>query len=152
MISHSSHARVSTHALVFAEDEMSPEQIHLIPMDLSFISQCPINLALLGHELTSLQILHRYVRQTQLHMQVEWRNIRELPRRFLRILQVDLQEDDRGPKDIVTSFHHTLLLGHAYKPMRAWLVDSVAERVSCQHQFPVTSDLIDPFLGTQTMG
>ncbi|KZZ99273.1 hypothetical protein AAL_01845 [Moelleriella libera RCEF 2490] len=128
MISHSSHARVSTHALVFAEDEMSPEQIHLIPMDLSFISQCPINLALLGHELTSLQILHRYVRQTQLHMQVEWRNIRELPRRFLRILQVDLQADDRGPKDIVTSFHHTLLLGHAYKPMRAWLVDVVAER------------------------
>lgn len=99
-------------------------------MDLPFISSSPVNLSLLGTKLTTLQKLLRYVKQTQLHMQVEWKNTRELPSRFLRSVQDDLEELPSGPRSIVSALYHTVVTGHAYRPVREWLVDSLAERVS----------------------
>jgi len=77
-----------------------------------------------------LQTLLRYLKQTQLHMLVEWKNAKELPSRFLRSVQGDLEEMQAGPKNIVPALYHTVVTGHVYKPVREWLVDSLAERVS----------------------
>lgn len=128
MISHAAHSQLSTHALLFAESQSETAHIHLIPMDLPFISSSPVNLSLLGTKLTILQKLLRYVKQTQLHMQVEWKNTRELPSRFLRSVQDDLEELPSGPRSIVSALYHTVVTGHAYRPVREWLVDSLAER------------------------
>lgn len=129
MISHAAHPRLSTHALVFAHTQTEPEYLHLVPMDLPFISSSPINLCLLASKLTTLQKLLRYIKQTQLHMQVEWKNTRELPSRFLRSVQGDLEELPSGPRSIVPALYHTVVTGHAYGPVREWLIDSLAERV-----------------------
>jgi anaphase-promoting complex subunit 4 len=99
-------------------------------MDLPFINSSPINISLLASKLTSLQKLLRYLKQTQLHMQVEWNNTKELPRRFLRSVQGDLESMEKGPTDIVSALYHTALTGHVHEPVREWLVESLAERVS----------------------
>jgi anaphase-promoting complex subunit 4 len=130
MTSHAAHPHLSTHALVFAEKQTDPELVYLVPMDLPFISASPVNLSLMASKLTTLQKLLRYIKQCQLHMQVEWKNTKELPSRFLRSVQGDLEEMPSGPRNIVAALYHTVVTGHAYGPVREWLVDSLAERVS----------------------
>ncbi|KAG5928116.1 hypothetical protein E4U42_001226 [Claviceps africana] len=128
LVSHAAHSELSTQALLYAEPRPDPAHVHLVPMDLPFIASSSINLSLLGAKLTTLQKLLRYIRQTQLHMQVEWKSARELPSRFLRSVQSDLEERPSGPRSIVPALYHTVLTGHAFGPVREWLVDSVAER------------------------
>lgn len=130
LVHHAAHPEVSTHALLLADKPTDPEEVHLVPMDLPFISSSPINLSLLSSKLTTLQKLLRYLKQTQLHMQVEWKNTRELPSRFLRSVEGDLQQTTIGPQTIVPALYHTVLTGHAHEPVREWLVENLAERVS----------------------
>lgn len=127
---HASHPSISTHILALATEHKEPTEVHLVPMDLPFISSAPINMSLLASKLTTLQKLLRYLKQTQLHMQVEWKNTRELPGRFLRSVEGDLENLESGPRSVVAALYHTVLTGHAHEPVREWLVDSLAERVS----------------------
>lgn len=129
MIHHASHPQVSTHALIFAEKQNELQELHLVPMDLPFLSFSPINLSLLSSKVTTLQALLRYLKQISLHMQVEWKNARELPARFIRSVQSDLEGMEKGPRDIVSALFHTAMTGHAYPVVQEWLVDSLAERV-----------------------
>lgn len=131
LISHASHPQVSTQALLVADKTNGPSDVHLVPVDLPFISSSPINLSLLASKLTTLQKLLRYLKQSQLHMQVEWRNTRELPTRFLRSIEGDLKNLETGPRNIVPALYHLAVTGHAYEPVREWLVESLAERVGC---------------------
>ncbi|KAH7144052.1 anaphase-promoting complex, cyclosome, subunit 4-domain-containing protein [Dactylonectria macrodidyma] len=128
LVHHASHPQVSTHALLLADKTEGPEEVHLVPMDLPFIASSPINMSLLASKLTTLQKLLRYLKQTQLHMEVEWNNTRELPSRFLRSVEGDLENMESGPRGIVPALYHTVVTGHAYEPVREWLVDSLAER------------------------
>ncbi|KAL7784553.1 anaphase-promoting complex, cyclosome, subunit 4 domain-containing protein [Trichoderma ceciliae] len=128
MIHHASHPQVSTHSLIYTEKQNEPQELHLVPMDLPFLSFSPINLSLLSSKLTILQALLRYLKQISLHMQAEWKNARELPARFLRSVQGDLEEMNSGPREIVSALFHTAITGHAYPPVKEWLIDSLAER------------------------
>jgi anaphase-promoting complex subunit 4 len=130
LIKMASHPNMSTQALLMASQADRPGELHLLPIDLPFISSDPINLSLLATKLTTLQKLLRYTRQTQLHMQFEWKNTRELPSRFLNSVEGGLEEMSSGPRNVVAALYHTVVTGHAYEPVREWLVDSLAERVS----------------------
>ncbi|RDA93360.1 hypothetical protein CP533_0315 [Ophiocordyceps camponoti-saundersi (nom. inval.)] len=141
LIHHASHPDVSTHALVLADNVIEPNEIQLLPMDLPFISSSPINLSLLASKLTTLQKLLRYLKQAQLHMQVEWRNARELPSRFLRAIKDDLEQMPRGPRGIVPALYHLVVTGHAHEPVREWLTDTLAERGHKRWEKAVTSGL-----------
>lgn len=129
LVKHASHAQVSTHSLLLANTLSRPQTMFLTPMDLSFISSSPLNLSLLASKLTTLQNLLRYLKQAQLHMLVEWKNTRELPARFLRSVEGDLENLTYGPRNIVQALYHTVVTGHAHEPLREWLVDSLSERV-----------------------
>ena len=133
LLLHSSHPDVSTHSILLRPDGEDSGSLLLLPMDLPFIASSPINLSLLSSKLTTLQKLLRYIKQTQLHMQLEWRNTRELPERFLRGIQEDLEKAERGPRNIVQALYHTILTGHAYDVVREWLVEMVSER-ACHPQ------------------
>lgn len=141
MILHAAHPRTSTHSLIYAENQNEPQEVHLVPMDLPFLSFSPINLSLLFSKLTTLQALLRYLKQTSLHMQLEWKNARELPARFLRSVHGDLEEMNGGPNEIVSALFHTALTGHAHPPVKEWLVDSLAERGHKRWDKAVTSGL-----------
>ena len=129
LLQHTSHLKVSTQALLVSENLSNPHSIQIVPMDLPFISFSPINLSLLTSKLTTMQKLLRYLKQTQLHMQVEWKNARELPARFLKSVHGGLEEMESGPRTIIPALYHTVVTGHAQGPIREWLVDIVAERV-----------------------
>jgi anaphase-promoting complex subunit 4 len=130
LIYHASHPQLSSQCLVMADKLSAPSEISLVPMDLPFITASPISLSLLASKLTTLQKLQRYLKQTQLHMLVEWKNARELPSRFLRSVEGDLEDMPGGPRETVAALYHTVVTGHAYGPVKEWLVDSLAERVS----------------------
>nr|XP_036584808.1 anaphase-promoting complex component cut20 apc4 [Colletotrichum truncatum]KAF6794458.1 anaphase-promoting complex component cut20 apc4 [Colletotrichum truncatum] len=76
-----------------------------------------------------------------LHLQVEYRNTRELPTKFLRSVEGDLEQMARGPTNIIQALFHTVVTGHAYEPVREWLVDSLAERGHKRWDKAVTSGL-----------
>lgn len=128
---HSSHPKVSTHSLLLrpAREERA-DFMYLVPMDLRFVSYSPVNLSLLASKTTTLQKLLRYVKQTQIHIINEWWSTRELPSRFLSFIQEDLQKMGSGPTTIIQALYHTVLTGHVHRPVREWLIDSIAERVS----------------------
>lgn len=127
---HSSHHKVPTHALLLRPKEGSPTSLFLVPMDLTFVHKSPINLSLLASNTTTLQNLLRYLKQAQSHMVSEWKSTRELPGRFLRGVQEDLERSPKGPVTIVQALYHTVATGHVFPPVKEWLVDSLAERVS----------------------
>jgi anaphase-promoting complex subunit 4 len=152
---HSSHPDVSTHALLFkaqpTESGTAESAIHLVPVDLTFIHSSPINLSLLASKTTTLQNLLRYIKQTQIHMLGEWKSTRELPAKFMASVQEDLLKLDKG-RNIVQALYHTVATGHVYPPVKEWLLDSLAERVSCirgAKQDVVGANLVT---GPQTMG
>lgn len=127
---HASHPEVSTHALLMRPGEQEKDNsLYLVPMDLRFVSYSPVNLSLLASKTTTLQKFLRYMLQTQTHIRNEWLTTRELPRRFLNIVQEDLASMDSGPTDIVQALYHTVLTGHVYQPVRDWLLDSIGDRV-----------------------
>lgn len=131
MVLHASHPEVSTHALLMRPGEQEKDKsLYLVPMDLRFVSYSPVNLSLLASKTTTLQKLLRYMLQTQTHICNEWQTTRELPRRFLNIVQEDLASMESGPTDIVQALYHTVLTGHIYQPVRDWLIDSIGDRVS----------------------
>lgn len=152
LINYASHPQLSTHYLAMADKSVDPAEVHLVPMDLPFISSSPINLSLLSSKLTTLQKLLRYLKQTQLHMQVEWKNMRELPKRFLRSVEGDLEAMPSGPRGIVPALYHTVVTGHVHEPVREWLVDSLTERVRSSATTRFTMMLILCVQGPQTMG
>lgn len=128
---HESHPEVSTHALLMRPcGRERGKALYLVPMDLRFVSYSPVNLSLLASKTTTLQKLLRYISQTQTHIRNEWQSTRELPRRFLNIVQGDLESMECGPTDIVQALYHTVLTGHMYQPVRDWLVESIGDRVS----------------------
>lgn len=128
---HASHPEVSTHSLLLRmAGEEKADFMYLVPMDLRFVSYSPVNLSLLASKTTTLQKLLRYVKQTQIHIINEWSSTRELPSRFLSFIQEDLQQMGSGPTSIVQALYHTVLTGHVHRPVKEWLVDTVAERVS----------------------
>ncbi|ROV94685.1 hypothetical protein VSDG_06139 [Cytospora chrysosperma] len=126
---HASHPEVSTYSLLLrTAGEEKADFMYLVPMDLRFVSYSPVNLSLLASKTTTLQKLLRYVKQTQIHIINEWSSTRELPSRFLSFIQEDLQKMDSGPTSIVQALYHTVLTGHVHRPVKEWLVDSIAER------------------------
>jgi anaphase-promoting complex subunit 4 len=148
---HSSHPKLSTHALLFSPQRGDGTLLHLVPIDLTFVHYSPVNLSLLASKMTTLQNLLRYLKQTQAHMVGEWKSTRELPGRFLNAVKEDLDNMERGPVSIVQALCHTVATGHVFPPLKEWLVDSLAERVSFPLVWPPPGRS-DNSAGPQTLG
>ncbi|KAL1891134.1 hypothetical protein Cpir12675_005103 [Ceratocystis pirilliformis] len=124
---HASHPLITTHTLFFKNCDDSTT-IEMVPFDMQFIESSSINLSLLASKLTTLHKLLRYIRQTTLHIHVEYNNARDLHTRFLNSVKQSLQEDRRGQHDVVTAFYHSTLTGNIPRKMKEWLVDSMGDR------------------------
>ena len=127
---HSSHPEISTHMLLLRPQAGDGTALYLVPMDLVFLHHSPVNLSLLASKTTTLQNLLRYLKQTQAHMVGEWKSTRELPARFMLGVEDDLKKMLNGEMTIVQALYHTVVTGHVFPPVKEWLVDSLAERVS----------------------
>ncbi|KAJ5819217.1 Anaphase-promoting complex subunit 4 [Penicillium riverlandense] len=122
ILRHASHPLSSTHALLAA----SASSLNLVTLDLRFITRSGRYLSLLASKTTQLQNLLRYIDQVQRQIELEWKNTQELPSRFLRSVNEDLQE--KCHCDFITAAYHLVVTGHCFEPMKEFLVDIVGER------------------------
>ena len=126
---HASHALSSTHALLASTtpQDGSQSRLHLLTLDLCFISNSGRYLSLLASKTTQLQNILRYINQVQRQVELEWKNTQELPTRYMRNINEDLQE--KCNCDFVTAIYHLVVTGDCFEPLREFLVDIVGERV-----------------------
>ncbi|CAI7669413.1 unnamed protein product [Penicillium viridicatum] len=127
ILRHASHPLSSTHALLASPvkgDTRGP--LELVTMDLRFITKSGRYLSLLASKTTQLQNLLRYIGQVQRQIELEWKNAQELPARFLRSVNEDLQE--KCQCDFITAIYHLVVTGHCFEPMKEFLTDIVGER------------------------
>ncbi|KAF7628614.1 putative anaphase-promoting complex component Cut20/Apc4 [Aspergillus flavus] len=127
ILQHASHPLSSTHALLASShNDDSPDSLHLLTLDLRFITRSGRYLSLLAHKTTQLQNLLRYINQVQRQVELEWKNAQELPARYMRSINEDLQE--KCHCDFVTAAYHLVVTGDCFEPMKEFLVDIVGER------------------------
>ncbi|EED21355.1 anaphase-promoting complex component Cut20/Apc4, putative [Talaromyces stipitatus ATCC 10500] len=125
---HTSHPMSSTHAIIMSEktkDAPNPT-LKVISLDLRFITKSGRYLSLLAFKITQLQNLLRYINQTQRQIALEWKNVYELPARFMRSVADELQE--KCHCDFVTALYHLVVTGNCFPPVKDFLVDIVGER------------------------
>jgi anaphase-promoting complex subunit 4 len=126
---HTSHPMSSTHAVLISEhaEAASSSSLKVVTLDLQFIVKCGRYLSLLASKTTQLQNLLRYISQTQRQIVSEWKNISELPARFIRSIADELQE--KCHCDFVTALYHLVVTGNCFPPVKEFLIDIVGERV-----------------------
>ena len=129
ILAHSSHPMSSTHAIVLCEkaDGATDPVLKVMSLDLRFITKSGRYLSLLAFKITQLQNLLRYINQTQRQIALEWKNVYELPARFMRSIADELQE--KCHCDFVTALYHLVVTGNCFPPVKDFLVDIVGERV-----------------------
>ncbi|KAL1963582.1 hypothetical protein VTN77DRAFT_8027 [Rasamsonia byssochlamydoides] len=125
---YASHPMSSTHALLLSEPaaEGSESKMKLLTIDLQFITKSGRYLSLLASKTTQLQNLLRYINQVQRQIQLEWKNVQDLPARYIRSVSDDLQE--KCHCDFVTALYHLVVTGNCFPPLKEFLVDIVGER------------------------
>ncbi|KAJ6156202.1 Anaphase-promoting complex subunit 4 [Penicillium chrysogenum] len=117
----------STHALLTSPVNGGARgPLELVTMDLRFITKSGRYLSLLASKTTQLQNLLRYIGQVQRQIEIEWKNAQELPARFLRSVNEELQE--KCQCDFITAIYHLVVTGHCFEPMKEFLTDIVGER------------------------
>lgn len=129
LLQHASHPLNSTHALLASVQgpDGAPDALHLLTVDLRFITRSGRYLSLLAYKTTQLQNLLRYINQTQKQIELEWKNAQELPARYMRSISEDLQQ--KSHCDFVTAVYHQVVTGDSFDPMREFFVEIVGERV-----------------------
>ncbi|KAG2420972.1 hypothetical protein HFD88_000587 [Aspergillus terreus] len=128
ILRHASHPLSSTHALLAstASSGTGAGTLSLLTLDLRFITRSGRYLALLAYKTTQLQNLLRYISQVQRQIELEWRNAQELPMRYMRSVNQDLEE--KCHCDFVTAAYHLVVTGDCFEPLREFMVDIVGER------------------------
>ncbi|KAH8699046.1 putative anaphase-promoting complex component Cut20/Apc4 [Talaromyces proteolyticus] len=127
-LAHASHPMSSTHSVLLSESAQdgARSSLKLVTLDLRFIVKCGRYLSLLASKTTQLQNLLRYISQTQRQIVTEWKNISELPARFIQSIADDLQE--KCHCDFVTALYHLVVTGNCFPPVKEFLIDIVGER------------------------
>ncbi|KEY79226.1 anaphase promoting complex component Cut20/Apc4 [Aspergillus fumigatus] len=127
ILQHASHPLSSTHALLASTSTPgSSGGLHLLTIDLRFITRSGRYLSLLAYKTTQLQNLLRYIGQVQRQIELEWKNAQELPARYMRSINEDLKE--KCHCDFVTAAYHLVVTGDCFEPLKEFLVDIVGER------------------------
>ena len=101
--------------------------LHVVGLDLRFISQSSYNLPLVATKATQLQNLLRYISQIQTQLSQEVRTAFDLPSRFLRNVNESLAEQDSSAS-FSTAAYDLVVTGEIQPRLKEWLVDEVGER------------------------
>ena len=102
--------------------------LHLLAVDLRFLRQSTFTLPVLATKATQLHNLIRYLRQIESQLAREVKAAFDLPARFMRTLEEDLNEQDGEGSTFETSAYHALLTGQVHGKFKEWLTDILGER------------------------
>ncbi|KPI43848.1 Anaphase-promoting complex subunit 4 [Cyphellophora attinorum] len=136
VIQDASHPFLTTHFLVLEavkdgpvrSSKLAPDlSLHVVALDLRFITQTGYNLPLLATKATQLQNLLRYLIQVSTLLSAEVRTAFDLPQRFVANISESLAEDDPAAS-FMTQAYQLIIMGTCNEKFREWLVDQVGER------------------------
>ncbi|KAI9732831.1 MAG: hypothetical protein M1834_003769 [Cirrosporium novae-zelandiae] len=123
---HCSNPLSSTHGVIFSMGPEGSERVYLVPIKLEFIPISGQYLPMVASKSTQLQNLLRYIQQIQEQMQAEWKSAQDLPGKYIRNANEDLEE--KCNCDFVTAAYHLLVTGDCFLPLKEFLLEQVAER------------------------
>lgn len=128
-LKHASHPFYSTH-MFLTESRIVNENpaISIRPLRLGFLQQGGTHLQIIQSKTAELQYLVQYVGEALLGIHHHWQHSQDLPTRFMRFVNEDLQEKDNTT--LAQSLLHLACTGHCPPLLKEWLVDTLAERVS----------------------
>jgi anaphase-promoting complex subunit 4 len=118
---------VAAHADGLAEISKAPESLHLLSLDLRFISQTSYILPLVVGKATQLQNLLRYILQISDQLSAEVRTAFDLPSRFVENINETLAEEDEN-LNFMSEAYRLIITGMCHDKFREWLVDQVGDR------------------------
>lgn len=136
VIQDASHPFLTTHYLVLEAVKDGPVRssrpsadasLHVVAVDLRFITQTGYNLPLVATKATQLQNLLRYLTQVSTLLSAEVRTAFDLPQRFVANISESLAEDDPAAS-FMTQAYQLIIMGTCNEKFREWLVDQVGER------------------------
>lgn len=128
-LKHASHPFHSTH-MFLTESRIVSENpaISIQPLQLGFLQRGGTHLQIIQSKTAELQYLVQYVGEALLGIHHHWQHALDLPSRFMKFVNEDLQEKDNTT--LAQSLLHLACTGHCPPLLKEWLVDTLAERVS----------------------
>jgi anaphase-promoting complex subunit 4 len=136
VVHETSHPFLTTHFIAVTAVADGPESkqrrtsadsLHLLGMDLRFISQTSYTLPILVTKATQLQNLLRYIQQVSDQLSAEVRTAFDLPSRFVENINETLAEEDESV-NFMTEAYRLIVTGVCDDKFREWLVDQVGDR------------------------
>lgn len=101
----------------------------LIPLSLRFMQSAGSHLHMIEHKTAQLETLVQYVNESLLAISHHWAHAKDLPSRFMANINETLAENQEP--SLVQSLFHLAVTGDCPPTLKEWLVDILAERVSC---------------------
>lgn len=141
LIKHTSPPSLATHALLIK----TPESLCISTLDLLFTQQFGQYLHQLAFTSTKVQALLKYVQETVIVLNLEWKTMNDLHSRYISLVDDALQEAGSPAGGVGLEFFELLVTGVGSAGLKEWLVDALTERVS-------TSYGCSPLLGANYTG
>jgi anaphase-promoting complex subunit 4 len=101
----------------------------LIPLSLRFMQSAGSHLHMIEHKTAQLETLVQYVNESLLAISHHWAHAKDLPGRFMANINETLAENQEP--SLMQSLFHLAVTGDCPPTLKEWLVDILAERVSC---------------------
>lgn len=130
-LKHASHPFSHSHMFLaqIHSGKTSASKTVLIPLSLRFMKSAGSHLHMIEHKTAQLETLVQYVNECLLAISHHWAHAKDLPGKFMANINETLAENQEP--SLVQSLFHLAVTGDCPPTLKEWLVDILAERVSC---------------------
>jgi len=124
LLRHTASSDLSTHSLLI--EDVQSENILFATMDILFIQQFGQYLFQLASTSTRVQALLRYIKETVVALEAEFKAMNDLAQRYVSIIDEDVKKQG---SEVSLEFFELLVTGVPSGILKEWLVDVLTERV-----------------------
>lgn len=130
-LKHASHPFSRSHMFLAQLDAQvaSLTRTVLLPLSLRFMQSAGSHLHMIEHKTAQLETLVQYVNECLLAISHHWAHAKDLPGKFMANINETLVENQEP--SLVQNLFHLAVTGDCPPTLKEWLVDILAERVSC---------------------
>ncbi|PWW79833.1 hypothetical protein C7212DRAFT_273504 [Tuber magnatum] len=123
LLRHTASSDLSTHSLLI--EDVQSENILFATMDILFIQQFGQYLFQLASTSTRVQALLRYIKETVVALEAEFKAMSDLAQRYVSIIDEDVKKQG---SEVSLEFFELLVTGVPSGILKEWLVDVLTER------------------------
>ncbi|KAF2216175.1 hypothetical protein CERZMDRAFT_93473 [Cercospora zeae-maydis SCOH1-5] len=125
-VAHAAHPEVSTHSLLCeGKEDGDPMQMTFLDLPLSTLNGSTLHTIATNTKRT--QTLLDYVVQTARCIQFDYTTNVAVPLRFVRVLEMDLQDKHPNDGDALANLYHLAMTGSFHPQVLEWVVDIIKD-------------------------